>query len=49
MNKSANPYASVAGRYLRALRRLHEIHPDMTLLQAQFLFFIAQNPGCSQR
>lgn len=49
MTPQKNPYATLAGRYLRALRRLYEIHPDMTLLQAQFLFFVAQNPGCSQR
>jgi DNA-binding MarR family transcriptional regulator len=46
---STNPYASIAGRYLRALSRLREVHPDMTLLQAQFLFFVASNPGCTQR
>jgi DNA-binding MarR family transcriptional regulator len=46
---SANPYTAMASRQLRTLARLRELHQDMTLLQASFLFYVAANPGVTQR
>jgi DNA-binding MarR family transcriptional regulator len=38
-----------AARMTRAMRRLRDLHPDMTLLQAMFFLSVAANPGASQR
>ena len=46
---TADKPSVVAGRLLRALTRLRDLHGDMTLLQAQIFLFVAANPGCSQR
>lgn len=35
------------GHFLRALDRLHETHPDLTVQQLRYLFFVAENPGLS--
>lgn len=42
-------YTHFANCELRVLRRLRDLHPDMTILQAMFLFAVATNPGASQR
>lgn len=48
MSQAENPNA-LAGRLVKALSRLRERHSDMTVLQAMSLFFIAANPGITQR
>jgi DNA-binding MarR family transcriptional regulator len=48
-SKGFNPHVSVAGRMIQALRRLRDLHPDMTLLQCMFFLQVAANPGASQR
>lgn len=47
--KGGNPHAAIAGRQLRVLRRLRDLHPDMTVLQAMALFAVAYTPGITQR
>jgi DNA-binding MarR family transcriptional regulator len=41
--------ALVATRLTRAMRRLRDLHQDMTLLQAMFFLAVAANPGAPQR
>jgi DNA-binding MarR family transcriptional regulator len=44
-----NPYFIPSTALLKAFGRLKDVYPDMTLLQAMFLFYIAQNPDTSLR
>jgi DNA-binding MarR family transcriptional regulator len=38
-----------ATRLVKVLQRLRDLHADMTVLQVQFLLWIAANPGENQR
>lgn len=45
----ANADELFAGNLSGALGRLRDLHPDMTIMQAQFLLSIAAQPGITQR
>lgn len=47
--KAMQKTSSVAGRMVKALSRLRDRHPDMSINQAMILFYIAAHPGVSQR
>ena len=48
-NGESNPFRTGASRLLTVLKRLRDVHPDMTLLQASYLLHVAANPGVTQR
>jgi DNA-binding MarR family transcriptional regulator len=39
----------VAGGLLKAFRRLRDIHPEMTILQAMCFLVVVQRPGITQK
>jgi DNA-binding MarR family transcriptional regulator len=38
-----------AAYLVKALQRLRDLHPEMTVLQAQFFLLVASEPGLTQR
>lgn len=49
MHQGAGPLELTAEAMFVALRRLREVHPDMTVLQAMAFLQVAAKPGVSQK
>jgi DNA-binding MarR family transcriptional regulator len=48
-NSTEEAFQIKSGRLIEAMRLLRQHHPDMTALQAMFLFQVAATPGITQR